>query len=216
MYKLMEVFIINFEIHVVFNLISLIFTLIFNTTDSLIFLGYGWFPIIIVYEFRMSVVDPEASRNFCCLPFMIKNKYYPWVLLALLGLLSTQFICFVACGIVGYFQEIYRKDMIIKLPYGFYEKIEKCLPNSIKQRPDFISITRVEAELKNKCSKCSQQQQDDNNNNNNPFQNERQRGQEVQAQPSVIPSSFFSGGAEIGGAKNSNFKNHWANKGNSG
>lgn len=118
--------------------------------------GFGWFPIILIYEFRNSSFNPEAERNLCCLPFMIKAKYFPWILLALFGLLSGQLLCFVACGIVGYFQEIVWREMFLKLPFGFYSKLESCLPNSIKNRHDFISISQAEASLKRKCWNSAQ------------------------------------------------------------
>lgn len=41
--------------------------------------------------------------------------------------------------------------MIIKLPFAFYSKLESILPNSVKQRSDFIKISTVEANLRLKC-----------------------------------------------------------------
>ena len=41
--------------------------------------------------------------------------------------------------------------MIIKLPFAFYSKLESILPNSVKQRPDFVKISTVEANLRQKC-----------------------------------------------------------------
>ena len=147
-YKVIEVVLINLEIHLVFNILALILGIFIENTYTL---GFGWFPVILVYEFRNSTINPEAVRNLCCLPFLIKAKYFPWVLLAILGLFSNQFLCFVACGIVGYFQEVIWREMFLKLPFGFYSKLESCLPKSITNRSDYISISQSESSLKSKC-----------------------------------------------------------------
>ena len=52
----MEAFLINLKIHLVFTILTILFTLVFGLKDLLI--GYGWFPIIIVYEFYQSTIDP--------------------------------------------------------------------------------------------------------------------------------------------------------------
>jgi hypothetical protein len=89
------------------------------------------------------------------LPFLIKSKYFPWVVLLLIALLTTQFFCFVASGIVGYYQELYRKEMVIKLPLWVYRKIESWLPNALKERDDFVKIDRVQSQLELLCRKGS-------------------------------------------------------------
>lgn len=41
--------------------------------------------------------------------------------------------------------------MIIKLPYGFYSKVQSWLPFSIKSRTDYVSIDKCEDVLRSKC-----------------------------------------------------------------
>lgn len=47
--------------------------------------------------------NPEAERNLCCCPIAIKAKYFPWVFLAIFGLLFfSGFLCLLSGIIVGY------------------------------------------------------------------------------------------------------------------
>lgn len=71
---------------------------------------------------------------------MIKNKYYPWVIFILLALLSSQFWSFLACGILGYYQECVRKQMIIRLPLKFYQTVDKWVPDAVKKRRDYVPV----------------------------------------------------------------------------
>lgn len=189
-----------------------------STDSNPLFFGFGWFPLIIVYEFRASAIDPEAERRFCCLPFLIKNKYYPWVLLLLFGLLSLQFMCFIACGLIGYYQECVRKSMLIKLPMGFYKKLEACLPNSIISRSDFVEIDKVQQMLSTRCFKGWSAGSNDNEpqqggRNRNPFypnnNNQNNANAELGGGEAHVNAS---NGTSIGGRQVADFRSYWAKK----
>ena len=135
----MEAFLINLKIHLLFTLTVIVYSLIFGS-ESVLF-GYGWFPIILVYEFHQSALEPEADRQFCCLPFRIKNKHFPWVLVLFLGLLSMQLLCILCAAFVGYVEGYVIKRNFFDLPAKAYHCLEKILPNSIKTRPDFVPIS---------------------------------------------------------------------------
>lgn len=107
-------------------------------------IGYGWFPIILVYEFQYAAINPEERRQFCCFPFLVKNKHFPWIIMALFCILSNEFYCFLCAGLIGYVEASVIKKSLIRLPLGFYYKLEACLPNSIKKRSDFVSVYNVQ------------------------------------------------------------------------
>jgi len=94
------------EIHILFNLLCFLFTLFIETDQFVVFFGFGWFPVICVYEFKKSIKDPEEERKFCWLPFMIKNKHFPWVILLFMVALSAQLFLYAAVAILGYYQEV--------------------------------------------------------------------------------------------------------------
>lgn len=72
--------------------------------DDKIMYGYGWFGVILVYEFRRAVLKPDANRKFCFLPFTIKGKYYPFVVTLVVLALSQQVLCILAALSIGLYQ----------------------------------------------------------------------------------------------------------------
>ena len=138
-------------IHIAFNAIAIIVLLMFPSLQSVIF-AYGWFPIIMIYIFREAAVDPDGQTRFCCLPFLIKRKYLPWVLAGFsLLFLSPRFFVMITAAIIGYYQSMVLKSNFIKLPFKFYLKLEACFPESVKRNPDFVPISQVEMNLKSQC-----------------------------------------------------------------
>ena len=86
--------------------------------------GFGWFPIIIVYIFKQAGVDPEGETRFCCLPFLIKRKHLPWVLVVFCLLFQpVLFLMYLLSALVGYYQSMVRKSNIVLLPLTFYKKV---------------------------------------------------------------------------------------------
>ena len=70
----------------------------------------GWFPIIMIYIFREAAVDPDGHTRFCCLPFLIKRKYLPWILAFFsLFFLSVRFVSMIIAALIGYYQSMVRK-----------------------------------------------------------------------------------------------------------
>jgi hypothetical protein len=102
--------------------------------------GYGWFPIIMIYIFREAAIDPESHTRFCCLPFLIKRKHLPWVLVIFAALFVYRFVIMFTAALLGYYQSFILKRNLIVLPISFYEKVEKVL-SCISQRSDFVRVS---------------------------------------------------------------------------
>jgi hypothetical protein len=65
--------------------------------------------------------------------------------------LSQQVLCLIATIIVGVYQEVYKKEMLIRLPFGFYTMLEKIVPGFIKSRYDYTPISKNKQQIRSKC-----------------------------------------------------------------
>ena len=121
--------------------------MMFNHSESTMnwLYGFGWFPMVVIYSFKEASPDPETHRSFCCLPFLIKKKYIPWVL-TFFSLLLGYYLFFIMliATLLGYYQSMIKKSNLIKLPFSVYQCVENCLPKSLKKRLDFVRISTVE------------------------------------------------------------------------
>lgn len=133
----MDVFMTNLRIQLVFTALSLLYYLV---SPLHVELGFGWFPIILVWEFHRAAINPEQERRFCCLPFLIKNKYFPFVLTLLFLIMSQQVILCLSYGLLGYVEAFVLKRKLFDLPASAYYCLEGILPGFITNRPDFTFI----------------------------------------------------------------------------
>lgn len=110
--------------------------------------SFGWFPVILIYEFRRAIIEPEGSSSFCFMPCLIKNKYFPYFLTIIFLILGGQPLTILCAAILGFIQEQRLRFMIIKLPFCWFKTFENILPNVIVKRSDFVSFVTVEDELR--------------------------------------------------------------------
>ena len=117
-------------------------------------LSYGWFCICIIFSWKEAGLDPEGEINFCFV-VQVKKKYLPWILF-IMSVFTPRAICSIFAMIMGYYQSKSESNVVYKLPFPFYEKIESMLWESVKSREDFVSISSVSRlELQPKCSKVN-------------------------------------------------------------
>lgn len=64
----------------------------------------GWFPIILVYEFRDAAQNPDSPKRFCFLPFTIPSKYFPWAMALVFSLFLGYVFGIIAAVILGVLQ----------------------------------------------------------------------------------------------------------------
>ena len=63
----------------------------------------GFFPTVMLFMTLRGLAQPEAERPFMCFPVLVKQKYYHWILFALLCLLNGFIMIDLLCAIlVGY------------------------------------------------------------------------------------------------------------------
>ncbi len=62
---------------------------------------------------------------------------------------SGLFVNYMVACFVGYLQFMILKKSFIQLPISVFFKIDHFMPKSLLDRPDYIHVAAVEADLKN-------------------------------------------------------------------
>ena len=148
------IFIINtIIIQILYGLILLFFYFItknqkylyYKTDDNNIVSNSGFWGVIMCEMILLCISNPESPMKLLLLPFTVKAKIYPIVLVILYFFVSfCKFDLQIICGILyGLFYYYFLKN-IIQFPDSIALKIENfsCFKN-LKTIPGFISVNQI-------------------------------------------------------------------------
>ena len=75
-YTLVDIFIQNILVHAIFLASGLLLIFMFGDSIEKWLVAFGWWHIVLILIWREASYDPEGYRSYCCMPFLIKKKYY--------------------------------------------------------------------------------------------------------------------------------------------
>jgi membrane associated rhomboid family serine protease len=100
-------------VNILFAIVMGILSVFLNTSDVLRISSYGLWPVIMSEITMLCIANPENSVNFLTLPIVIKSKFYPWVLVGFMSLLSFSIRFDLLAGIAyGYIFFYYLRNKI--------------------------------------------------------------------------------------------------------
>lgn len=175
-------------IQLLYALLTGIFTASQDPEAKLRYMSDGIWGFLMFEITILCLSFPEENINLLCIPYPIKAKYYPLILLTIFFLLSgLELDVFVGIGYGFLYKYFIGKFLVI--PSGLIEKLESKLPARILNEPYFIRISMAQGEINPFVQNNENLFQDNQPNNDNSNNNEQQGG--------FIP---FSGqGMQVGG-----------------
>ncbi len=96
------------------------------------YLGYGIIPAVFVFIWNKVAQNPDEPTRFCFFPCLIPLKYIPWCFLMLFVLFGGPVVPIVIYCLLGYYQNMIKRQSIIRLPLSIYRKVDALMPNAIK------------------------------------------------------------------------------------
>lgn len=146
---LVEIFLQSLMVNLVLLLIGVVLFDIFSVNpQSFDIYNLGFSTISMIFIWYQVSQNPDQHTTFCCMPCLIPMKWIPIILLGFSFFMSSFLLAaLVVSSILGYLQFMHYKRRFIKLPLRFYRRIDSLLPNSITNRPDYVRVQNVEADL---------------------------------------------------------------------
>lgn len=146
---LLEIFSQNFLIQVCYCVVVslLVRNTYFYETYNDYFFSLGWMPIIIIWIFKFTAENKEERVNFCFLPFLIKNKYLPWVISLIMIILTMQKTPLIVATLLGAIQyQLFHRSWI-RLPMWLHVIVEKPFLPFTRCFTSFVRIDKVRHNL---------------------------------------------------------------------
>ena len=131
-------------IQIMFTFIIFFFSLLFESS-LLKQPSMGLWPLILADITISCIAEPEREVMFFFIPYPIKSKYYPWVLIGFFTLLNFSIQIDILCGVL--FGYIYHWKLKEYLEYSmqFVQKVENSFVCScFKTNPSFIATSASE------------------------------------------------------------------------
>lgn len=100
-------------VNVLFAVVIGILSVIMQSSYLLMFSSFGLWPVIMSEITMLCIANPENTINFLMLPIEIKSKFYPWVLVLFMSLLSFSIRLDLLAGIgYGYLFFFYLRQKV--------------------------------------------------------------------------------------------------------
>lgn len=120
-------------IQILYILVSLLFAIIFGK-GALLLPSTGLWPLIMGDITISCISNPDREYMFFFVPFPIKGKYYPWVLITFFTILNFQFQFDLICGVLFGYLYVYKLKEYIEYSSETVQKVENstifsCLIN---------------------------------------------------------------------------------------
>lgn len=115
------------------------FFAIFFGVSALKVPSMGLWPIILSDITIQCLQDPERETMFFFIPYPIKAKYYPWVLIGFFTLLNFNIQFDIFCGVIFGYLYHYKLKEKLEFSHAFVDKTEKsCFFACIRNRESFV------------------------------------------------------------------------------
>ena len=130
----------------------------------------GIWPYIMMEMTVLYLANPDNNMNIFCIPYPIKSKYYPFLMLIFIFIINFSIrFDFIAGVVYGYFYVFYLKNSL-EISEQHIENIENCsIFNYVRESSSFIKKSKIDASflLGNNMNNYKEYNNYDNNNQRN-------------------------------------------------
>ena len=141
-----------------------------NTKEIYYIESDGLWPYIMMEMTVLSLANPENNMNFFCIPYQLKSKYYPFLILIFIFFINFSIrFDFIAGVAFGFFYVYFLKNTF-EPPERTIENIENWMIfNYVRDSPSFIKKSKVDASflLGNNMNNYNEYNNYNNNNQRN-------------------------------------------------
>ena len=141
-----------------------------NTTEIEYIESDGLWPYIMMEMTVLCLANPDNNMNIFGIPYQIKSKYYPFLMLLFIFIINFSIRFDFFAGVVyGFFYVYYLKNSL-EISESHIEYIENCsIFNYVRESPSFIKKSKIDASflLGNNMNNYKEYNNYDNNNQRN-------------------------------------------------
>lgn len=137
------------------NVVLIVFAyplIVFKVLPSVLFVGFGLSPLIFNFMWQSYALNPTKQITLCGIPYSFSAIYLPWIYLTLSFFVGLPYGANIIYCLLGWYQHCYRNRSLLALPYAFYKKIEKIIPNLIRNMGGYMKIEDTKVYLKTICA----------------------------------------------------------------
>lgn len=130
------------------NVVLIVFAyplIAFQVLPYVLFIGFGLSPLIFNFLWQSYALNPTKQITLCRIPYPFSAIYLPWIYLMLSFLVGMPYAANIIYCLLGWYQHCYRGRSLLALPYTFYKKIEKSVPNVIRNMGGYMRIEDTKA-----------------------------------------------------------------------
>lgn len=130
------------------NVVLIVFgypLIVFQVLPPLLFNGFGLSPIIFNFLWQSYALNPTKQITLCGIPYPFSAIYLPWIYLMISFLVGLPYASNIIYCLLGWYQHCYRNRSLLALPYSFYKRIERMVPNLIRNMGGYMRIEDTKA-----------------------------------------------------------------------